>query len=257
LRNPGLLGHRRSPSAEAFNPIGLFTPAVAPLAASGELKPSTLGAGVAVVVVVIVVAFVTLPMSGAGGSSTPGASSTTGTGSVTSSAQGGNQTYIATFVSTTTSEATTVTSTVAVSTAASTTQTQSGDSFTYTLSSQVKVLTVSAQVSGPAGDQSISFSVTFENIGTGTIYVAGGDASALNATIVSGATSRATSGLRCEGAVALVPISPGSESTSTTPGCWSGYSYQLQGPTVQAEMTLSWSGANAGTIDISAQFAVA
>jgi len=203
-------------------------------------------------------------MPGTGGSTTPSASSTTGTGSVTSSAQGGNQTYIATFVSTTaseatttTSEATTMTSTVAVPTSTATTQTQSGSSFTYTPSSQVKVLTVSAQVSGAAGDQSISFSVTFENIGTGTIYVAGGDASALNATIESGAAPRVTSGMKCEGAVALVPISPGGESTSITPGCWSGYSYQVQGPTVQALMTLSWSGANAGSIHISVQFAVA
>jgi hypothetical protein len=220
------------------------------------LKSSTLGVGVAgVIIIVIAVAFVTLSTSGAGGNSAATASATTETGLTSSAAQGVNQTYIATFVSTSAIE-TTTTITVTSSTTTSAVQTQPGSSFTYTPSSQVKVLTVSAQVSGAADDQSISFSVTFENMGSGTIYVVGGDASSLNATIESGATSRVVPGPKCEGAVALVPISPGSQFTSNTPGCWSGYSYQVLGPTVQAEMTLSWSGASAGSIEISAQFAV-
>ena len=236
------------------------------------MKPSTIGAGVAILIVLLIaVAFVVLSIPGSGGSSTPSVGTTTGTGSTSSSAQGGNQTYIATYVSptpvvstttvlsTTTASGTTTTATTVTitSTTSSELQTQGGSSYTYTSSSQVKILAVSAEVSGVAGDQSISFSVTFENIGSGSIYVAGGDASGINATIESGASSEVSPGPKCEGAVALVPINPGSEFTSTAPGCWSGYSYHVQGPAVQAEITLSWSGANAGSIDISAQFAVA
>ena len=133
-----------------------------------------------------------------------------------------------------------------------------GGSFTYTPSSQVVILSVAATVSGGQGGYlGLVLSVQFENVGSGTIYVLGGAGSSLNATILSGATTAHVKGTECEMAIALVPIGPGEEHTSTTPGCWSGYYYQVSGPgAVQVELTLSWSGSNAGSVDIYAQFDV-
>lgn len=89
----------------------------------------------------------------------------------------------------------------------------------------------------------MTFSVQFKNIGDGDIYVLNGGGSGLNVTVTSGASLlRQVATPRCEIAVAMTPVSPGSSWTSIVPGCWSGYSYELVGSgTIGVEFQLSWS----------------
>jgi hypothetical protein len=176
--------------------------------------------------------------------------------------QGGNQTVLATYVSTMTwySSSTTGSSTSATSTSSQ--SPTSGGSFTYTANSQVKVISVSALVSqGQSGSQTVSFSVEFENIGGSTIYVLEGGGSSMSASLTPGTAevSKASS-VACEMMVAEVSVAPMQDHTSVTPGCWSGYVWQLVSPgTVQVQITLGWSGSasagsNSGSVDITAQF---
>jgi hypothetical protein len=176
---------------------------------------------------------------------------------VTSSLQGGNQTIIAIYAGSTssTSSTTTVSS---VSTTSTQTQAVGGGTYTYNSSSQVKVLSVSATVSRT---KAVTFSVKVRNIGSGNIYFLSGGGSSLNSTVISGGSVLTRiSGPRFEIAEFMAPVSPGSDWTATTPGCWSGYHYQLNQPgTVEVKLTLTWfSGASFGSqpgrIDITAEF---
>jgi len=266
------------PPGKVFNSDGLFTPPAIPHGESRLRKPAVytvLAVGVVVAILVLAFAVSELYMN-AGGSSASSAS--VGGAETTNSVQAANQTYVATYVTslnrqtsttttssipivqitTTASSSTTSISSDTSSYSTSTQATVTGGSFTYTSSSQVRILSVAATVSNAEGGYSgLVLSVRFENVGSGTIYVSGGAASSLNATILSGATTTRAAGVRCEMAIALIPIDPGGEYTSTTPSCSSGYYYQVAGPgTVQVELTLSWSGSNAGSLDIYAQFNV-
>jgi hypothetical protein len=127
----------------------------------------------------------------------------------------------------------------------------------------MKLLSVAAGVSGTqSGGQVVTFTVQVQNAGSNTVYVLGGGGSSLNAVITSGSTTiRQTSGPRCEIATTMVPLSPGQRWTARTPGCWSGYSYQLVQPgTIQVQLTLSWSGdsngSSGGSMQIDASFAL-
>jgi hypothetical protein len=91
--------------------------------------------------------------------------------------------------------------------------------------------------------------------------VLGGGGSSLSVTSLSGnAVSNQTEKLRCEIPVATVPLNPGQNFTSVTPGCWSGYTYVLSQPeTIEVQLTLSWStgysaGAQQGSTEINAEF---
>jgi len=241
-----------------------------PSGASSLRKPAVYTAlVVGIVVAILVLAFAVSEFSNStGGSSTSSAipSSTNSTNSI----QAENQTYVATYVTslseeatTTSAQGTTSSTSSTISTASDTTSyatssqsMETGGSFTYSPSSQVEILSVAATVSGAQGGYSeFGLSVQFENKGSGTIYVLGGAGSSLNATILSGATTTHLRGVECEMAIALIPIGPGEDHTSTTPGCWSGYYYQVTEPgPVQVELILSWSGSNAGSVDIYAQF---
>jgi len=242
------------------------------------MKSSTLYRTVAVVAVVVILA-VAFAVSQSTGSNMTSllTSSNSNSGSTTAfttnSIQGGNQTLVATYVSslstptalttsttaaTTTSASSSTMSTPTSSSATSVTSTQSlatGGSFTYTASSQVKVLSVSATVSG---DSIIGFSAQFQNIGSATINVVTGGESSLNSTITTGATNvKVVTGPRCEIAEAMSPVSPGGEWTATTPGCWSGYHYELLGPgTIGVELTLTWSGGAGSSLEIYAEFSL-
>ena len=248
------------------------------------MNRSTTYAVLAVIaVVVLALAFAVSQQSGTGpgnmaATSSSGSGTTSQVATSLNSAQAGNETYVATLntmeraPTTTTSSSTSATSatTAAVTTAtttsstttqsASSTQSQStGNSYSYSASSQVKILGVTAIVSQQARDPTVSFSVQFENIGSSVIYVVGGGGGDVSATITSGsAVLTQVSSPRCEIATAIVPVSPGADSAATVPGCWSGFYYSLAQPgTVQVQLTLGWSNGTTqpgGSVEISAEF---
>ncbi len=121
-------------------------------------------------------------------------------------------------------------------------------SFTYSPNSNVKILSVEAYTSQYGTEnQSISFLINFENVGNDTIYVVRGGGSGLNATILSG-NVKEVSTVRCDIAEAPSPVAPGSNSSVTTPGCWSGYNLVISQPgTIQVQLTLSWSYGQSST----------
>jgi hypothetical protein len=217
-------------------------------------------AAASAIIVVAILAFA-FAMGSLSGLISGGQNSTTSSGSVgqTTSIQAANQTVIATQVTALASTTTTSTSTAST---ISTQTVSTGGSYTYNPSSQVKILSVAATVSGSqAGHQAVTFSVQFENTGTGTIYVLSGGGSSLSSTVTSGQlVVQQVTGPKCEIAIAMGPVSPGGDWTARTPGCWSGYYYQLFGPgTVQVQLTLNWSGnssqgTSSGSLVIDAQF---
>ena len=206
------------------------------------------------VVAVIAVAFVLgqVPPSNSGTQSSSSNSGTTGV----INAEGANRTFVATYVSTITSTSS-LSTTVSTTTGSTTGQATPSGSFTYAPSAQVQVLSVMATASSGGA---LSFSVQYQNIGGGGIYVLGGGGSSLSATFVSGGSIVSqVPGPRCQIATTMVPVSPGADHTSVTPGCWSGFHYQLQGAgSVQVQLTLTWSdGADqtgGGSINITASF---
>ena len=166
-------------------------------------------------------------------------SSSSGTdASVTTSFQAGNQTYVATYVSTQ-SKTTSVTTATATSTESSL-----GDSFTYSPSSQIKVLFVNATVMKSGGGvDAVGFSLQVLNVGNRTVYVKeGGVGSSLNSSVPSDSTIlREQVEPMCEIAMAPAPLTPGSMATLTTPGCWSGFSFELIGSgTVVVHFVFTW-----------------
>ena len=103
------------------------------------------------------------------------------------------------------------------------------------------------------------FSVRYENIGSTDIYVLEGGGSGLNATVLSGTSQiQQVRGPMCELAGAMIPLSPGGNATAITPGCWSGFQFQILQPgEVQVLLILSWSngiGKGGGSVSISAAF---
>lgn len=132
-----------------------------------------------------------------------------------------------------------------------------GGWYSYSPSDQIKVLSVSASVSGSGG---VSFSVTYENAGTRSVYVLEGGGSSLSVAVVSGASLEQVSSPRCLIAEAMAQLGPGEVATATSPGCWSGFHYQLSQPgTVQTQLTLRWengasAGGGSGSLIIDAQF---
>jgi len=238
----------------------------------GRMKTTTVYASSAVVVAILILALaLALGFPGTKGGSS--ASSTTSSIARTSSVQGENQTVVATYVSslgssTESTPTATTTSTTSISTSttstssATATQPSAGESlFTYTPSSQVKVLSVAATVFADQGGKSgVGFSVKFQNIGASPIYVLNGGGSGLNVTVTSGnSVVESSSGVRCELVEVLGPLNTGANATAIAPGCWSGYTFQLVQPgMVGVKMTLTWAndtnGGASGAIEIDAEF---
>ena len=133
----------------------------------------------------------------------------------------------------------------------------SANSFTYSSSSTIKVLSVRATVSGGAGNQFLSFNVEFQNIGSAPIYIQDGGGSPLSATILSGPVQEVRT-VQCEIVTGMIPISPGQTDSVFTPGCWSGYNYVLSQPaTIQVLLNLTWyngSYSRARSMQITAEF---
>ena len=121
-------------------------------------------------------------------------------------------------------------------------------------------MAVDATVSGAqAGDPTVTFRVEYQNIGTSSIYVLEGGGSDLNVTLVSGASLiQQVKSPTCEIMVAMTPLAPGGDATAVTPGCWSGFQYQLlQAGNLQVLLTLGWSngaGEAGGSVEITASF---
>jgi hypothetical protein len=167
--------------------------------------------------------------------------------------RGGDQTVSATHVSTIN----------AMSSTSSIFQTTPGGQYTYSPSSEVKILSVQAFVSqAGSGEQTLTFSVEFQNIGNSTIYVVTGGRTSLNATILSGPVrTQYAQTAKCQIVSPEIPIGRGGNFTSSTPSCSSGFIYVLLQPgTIEVELTLSWSantstgGVSGGVIDIMAEF---
>ncbi len=118
-------------------------------------------------------------------------------------------------------------------------------SFATNSSSPVKVLSVEAIIStSQNGSESIGFRVTFQNSGTAPIYLAGGCGSCLSSTVPTDSQiiMKVTGGPRCYCATMLVGVDPGQNYTATSPGCWSGFRYQLMQPgTVLVHFDIAWS----------------
>lgn len=180
----------------------------------------------------------------------------------------GNLTAVATYVSTFTAQTSTLfsTATSSVSTSSSSTGESTTYSFsfpprgtfTYSPDSPVKVLAMNATLN-QAGNQRLSFSVEFQNVGNSTIYIAGGGGSSLSVTILSGPV-HSRNLPKCEIASFEIPVNSGQTHTSYTPGCWSGYDYVLWQPgIVMVRLTLNWSanavgGLQGGVTVITAEF---
>jgi hypothetical protein len=191
----------------------------------------------------------------------------------TSSVQAENHTIVAAYASTLAISATNVTTTISTTTPAETTTTMTTPAtatqsaspegvFTYSSSSQVKILSVSALISQmQSGARAIGFSVQFENVASAPIYVLSGGGSSLSVTSLTGTpvTSQPLK-FRCEVPVAMTAVNPGGNHTSSTPGCWSGYTYLLSQPgTIEVQLILTWSNASSqggqqGSIEITAEF---
>jgi len=219
------------------------------------------------VVVAILVVVLALSFGFSGSEGEGSTSSATSSVTQTTSVQGENRTVIATYVtslssSTDSSTTATTTSTASSTTSVTTAQPPSGvGSFTYTPSSQVKVLSVAANVfPGGGAESEVQFSVKFQNIGASPIYVLNGGGSGLNVTVTSGdSVVESYTGIRCELVEVLGPLGTGANATVTNPGCWSGYSFQLvRSGMVVVKMTLGWAngtnGGPSGEIEIDAEF---
>jgi hypothetical protein len=139
-------------------------------------------------------------------------------------------------------------------------------SFDYSPKYPVKIDSVKAVMNqGQNGDTRVTFQVLFENIGSSPVYVAGGCGSGLNSTIPANSPiiQKVQGGPLCLCAQFIMPINPGQNHTTITPGCWSGYYYKLvQAGTVDVNFTLYW-GSNgesytqSNSTSISAKFTLA
>ncbi|MDA4132624.1 MAG: hypothetical protein OK454_05805 [Thaumarchaeota archaeon] len=94
------------------------------------------------------------------------------------------------------------------------------------------------------GSVFVTFQVLFENDGAAPVYVLGGCGGGLSSSISgnSSVLSRVPGGPLCDCAAIVVTLDQGQNHTSTNPGCWSGYNYELVGHgSVTMNMTLEWS----------------
>ena len=90
----------------------------------------------------------------------------------------------------------------------------------------------------------MTFQVLFENNGAFPIYVIGGCGGGLTSSIVGNSTvvRQVRGGPLCACAAIIITVDQGQNHTSTNPGCWSGYYYELVGHgMVTMNMTLKWS----------------
>ena len=160
----------------------------------------------------------------------------------TSQGPGAGSTGTTSTTSTTTSFTTTTTTT------SSTVSTTSASTFSFTPSSPLQVLSVSAQTikDSATGKVYLTLFVAYKNIGSDAVYVTRGCGSSLTANITTTSVIAENQGVRCLCAEYISALNPGDLGSALTPGCWSGVVYQVNHPgTISVEMTLSyWLGQN-------------
>jgi len=169
-------------------------------------------------------------------SSTTATSTSCETATSSSSTSSGSSSSVAS--STSSSSTTTIT-------ASSSSTTATNSSFTFAPSSPVRIDSVTATTAVQSnGSVFVTFQVLFENDGGAPIYVLGGCGGGLSSSISgsSSVLSRVPGGQLCDCAAIVVTLDQGQNHTSTNPGCWDGYNYELvgHGP-VTMNMTLQWS----------------
>jgi hypothetical protein len=127
----------------------------------------------------------------------------------------------------------------------------------------VKIASVEASTAQQEGAVRVTFQMLFENVGTTTIYVLGGCGGGLTSSIDgdSSVIQQTAGGPLCDCAAIVLALEAGQNHTSTNPGCWSGFYYDLVGSgTFTMNFTLNWStdGQNAiqgtNSTTITAQF---
>jgi len=127
----------------------------------------------------------------------------------------------------------------------------------------VKIESVQASTAQQDGATRVTFQVLFENVGNSPIYVLGGCGGGLTSSIVgsSSVIQQTAGGPLCDCAAIILTLESGQNHTSTNPGCWSGFYYDLVGSgTANVNFTLSWSTGSQNVIQgtnsttISAQF---
>jgi hypothetical protein len=155
-------------------------------------------------------------------------------------------------------------STTSASTTTTTSTASTTSSFTYTPTSPVKIDSVTATVtSDQNGTRYVNFEVLFENVGTVPIFVAGGCGSGLSESVANSSVIQKVREVAplCACAEFIMSLDQGQNHTSTDPGCWSGYRYQLlQSGSFTANLTLNWTASgqsSKGQTSISAKFDLA
>ena len=195
----------------------------------------------------------------------PGNQSSTNSGCCTTSYtsfQAGNRTYVATLVGVSTTSTATKGPSTTTTSATETSYTQTsvpGGSFTYTPSSQVKILSMNATVTkSNSGIEWVTFSVVFQNTGSNSIDVTSGGTS-LKSNVTSGTASIAKiRSPACEIPQMEIPVDPGASMEVSTPSCLNGFYYQLTASgSVNVSLVLSWSsGMTQGSTTITASFSL-
>ncbi len=215
--------------------------------------------------VVIVAAVIAVTLVGAAylpgivqGSSTSSSASPTSTTTTQTTA-----TSCTTLSSASTTEYTSSTSVSTTITSSSSSSNSTFCSFTYSPASPVKIESVQASTAQQDGATRVTFQVLFENVGNSPIYVLGGCGGGLTSSIVgsSSVIQQTAGGPLCDCAAIILTLESGQNHTSTNPGCWSGFYYDLVGlGTANVNFTLSWSTGSQNVIQgtnsttISAQF---
>jgi hypothetical protein len=178
--------------------------------------------------------------------------STSSPGTVTSSSTVTTSTSCATVTSSSSvssnssSYATSSTGSSSTTTIASSSSTNATNgSFTFSPGSPVRIDSVTATTTTQSdGSVFVTFQVLLENDGATPVFVLGGCGSGLSSSISgnSSVLSWVLGGPLCDCAAIVVTLDQGQNHTSTNPGCWSGYNYELMGHgPVTMNMTVQWS----------------
>ena len=139
---------------------------------------------------------------------------------------------ITTSVSTSVSTCTSLSSTTSTTTTTTVSSRIVDGSFTYSPALPVAVKSVQAVLTpNQNGSTLVTFKVFFENGGDSPIYIVGGCGSGLTSTVAnSSIIQKIPGGPFCACPLYILQLPPGQNHTSTNPGCWSGYGYELSKP---------------------------
>ncbi|MDA4121935.1 MAG: hypothetical protein OK456_01995 [Thaumarchaeota archaeon] len=169
---------------------------------------------------------------------------TSSTGSTTVTQTTATSCTTSTVSSSSTTSMTSANSTTSTVSSSTTSSNVTSGSFTYSPAGPVKIDSVQATTAQEDGVTRVTFQVLFENTGTSPIYVLAGCSGGLSSSIPANSSviKQTTGGPLCDCAAVILALDDGQNHTSISPGCWSGYYYDLVGSgTVEANFTLNWS----------------